>query len=704
MPDILDSGAQSAEVAPTVAPTGVVASIDAEMNDTPNVWRVRIDKCKAVRTQLLPEWARNVDYRRGKQFDSDSDEDRIAVNKDWPQTKAKVAALYSQTPQVSLVTDIPELKPVTGLFAKAVNKRVETSKLGTAIDEALPDNINAAGIGAYVVGYMARTQDKEIPTAAAKQALMQMDPAVAMELVKNKLIETETVPEIVSRKFYCRRISPADILWPVEFTGSDFDEADWVGFSGRYTWAEAKHAFTLTDDQKEAVVTGDTRTDTQKLVSDYQRDRAPEPDVVSYSEIYYKDYRYNPDQLHFDCIKRLVFVDGLSKPVVDEQWKGQKLNPELNRYVGATIFPVRFLTLTYLSDECIPPSDSAISRPQVDEIIQNRTQRNLQRKRSQPVRWIDVNRMDPLVLDSIMRGEWQAIYPVNGNGSNAMGEIARANYPAEDDTFDRITQADLNEQWQIGPNQSGSFARGERSAKEAGIVQQNFQTRIGQERAQVAKFFLGGVQVLAGLMVLYENFAEVLPPADAQQLDQMLGRESLNLDVAFSIRPDSTVLLDSEQQVQRLLRVLNIVGQAPFVNPQPIIEEILSLSGIDPAKVMVKPDEKRADPVNISVRNAEDLMNPLFLALLVHAGQAPTMEELQEAKTLAMSVMMPPPMPGTGGPGGPGAMQPPGGPEGPPSPDGPPLGDPGAPPAGPGVGEEWNAMPRVTKRPEELGA
>jgi hypothetical protein len=54
--------------------------------------------------------------------------------------------------------------------------------------------------------------------------------------------------------------------------------------------------------------------------------------------------------------------------------------------------------------------------------------------------------------------------PIQGNGSAAVGEVARASYPAEEFGFDRIVKSDLQEAWRVGSNQVGNFASGERSA------------------------------------------------------------------------------------------------------------------------------------------------------------------------------------------------------------------------------------------------
>jgi hypothetical protein len=43
----------------------------------------------------------------------------------------------------------------------------------------------------------------------------------------------------------------------------------------------------------------------------------------------------------------------------------------------------------------------------------------MNRKFSQPMRWYDVNRLDPLVQEQLMAGTFQGIIPVNGDGSRS---------------------------------------------------------------------------------------------------------------------------------------------------------------------------------------------------------------------------------------------------------------------------------------------
>jgi len=679
-------GQQQAQPTQAAAPTQTTEqSADGKKANSAAAWRRRIDRCKKDRKELITDWSYNVDYRRGKPFDQESDEDRVNVNLDWGLTKSKHAQLFSQVPQVYLTPKRKQSAPAVAVFAKKLNDMLTDGGLGPACDEAVVDTINAAGIGFALVDYQATVEKKLMP----KIDISKLPPEQARQMLQSKQIEMEEMPVPVNKLFRVRRFSPSDALWPTEFTGSNFDDADWLGHSGTMLWDEAQVAFNLKPEDREAIVGSKNKRETlRQQEGDVAKDSE---DVVEFDEIFYWAYRFDAEEKYFKRINRIVFVKGKTEPVIHERWKGQRFNRETRKYTGACKFPIRVLTFTYISDDAIPPSDSAIGRPQVDEMIRSRSQIVMQRDRSQPLRWFNTNLFDPQVADSFMRGTYEGALPVNGDGERALGEIARASYPREDFEFDRIIRQDLTDQWQVSPNQMGQFNSGRRTAAEANAVASNTQTRIGYERARVGSFITGIAEVMAGLVALYGDFDDLEP--DEQERLKTWDRTQISDEVAFSIRPDSTILLDSNQRVEKLMRVLNLVGKSGYVNPKPIIAEVIELHGIDPASIVIDPPPPPPPKPNISYRfsGVQDLSNPLSVALLMKSGEAPTPEELNAAKMLLEAVGTPiqPPQqqqgpPGPGGPGGPGHNGPP-------------------PPQPPGDSRpHWGGMPKVIKRAQDM--
>jgi hypothetical protein len=464
------------------------------------------------------------------------------------------------------------------------------------------------------------------------------------------------------------------LLWPTHFRLSDWDKAPWLGHSDRAPWAQVLRLFPpsegqrgLTKEDKEKVIGAAFRKagiSSQDLSNLSAADRKAQEDLVEYDEVFYKRYIYHEDERYYDSIQRVVFVAGLDEPIINELWKGQKFDQQNGGYTGVCTLPIRILTLNYISDEAIPPSDSAIIRPQVKELQESRQHMKDQRKHSRPLRGFNVDAVDPTITADLIKGTWQGMIPCIGNAERAIWEVARSSYPKENLEFDRILKQDIQEAVSVGPNQAGMFASGERSAAEAKIVQGSFQTEIGLQRAKVAAFFVGIANVLFGLWALFgvvepTGVGASIGEEGAQRLESW-DRTRINQKFIADVRADSTVRLDAGALVEQLTSVLNVTAQSGFINPKPLIKRILDASGIDPEEVLTDPQPKGPEPPKISYSfKGEDMLNPVVLAI-IGKSQVLTPEELEAAKQMAISMQTPPtpappqPPQGGGAPPGPG--------------------------------------------------
>jgi hypothetical protein len=620
-------------------------------------WQNRLAAARRRREDLVSLWQGNVDARRGKPTETSTGTD-TAVNQDWPLTKAKIAQLYSQTPQVRLTPKDPAFQVAVPVFAKALNDALDEASVGAIVEEVLADVVNASGIGAALVSCERLFEAK-------------VDPVTG-----------ETVPLPVDSAFPVRRISPADLLTPADFTGSNYDHARWLAHDDRMTWEQAQRDLGLTEDQKDTVLGADQRVkSTQTLSTDTSKFQDTE--VVNYTELFYWRHYYHPEETSFKALQRVVFVHGLDAPVIDEPYKGQARGAM--GLVGVMKNPIRVLTLTYISDDSLPPSDSSIGRFDVEQLTESREDAIQQRKHSIPIRWFDSNRVSPNTRSLLEKGTFQGFIPTNGPGDRAIGEVARANYPQEKFEFDRILKNDLTEIYQVGTNQAGAFASGERSASEANIIQKNFQIRIGQEQDKTTKFFLGIAEVLAGHLALYGDIdiPELSPEAQARLATW--DRQALANAFVYSIRADGTVRLDANQRIEQLTKALNLTAQSGYINPKAVIAEIWELSGVDPAKVVIDPQPKAPEPVRISIGSAEDIVNPVMLSTLFRTGQVGSPEDLAAAMKMLQQAAL----------GGMPLVPPtPAGPEGPPQ----------NPQTPEGANPDWESGPRIDRRAEDYGA
>ena len=676
------------------------------------------EACRRVRKSLLHDWKRNVDLRIGKAVPfsgggATEDEVQSEINPDWALTKTKTANLYSQVPAVQLTHENKQYAAAVGPFSKALNYELgeKRANIGVPMEEVLNDVVNAAGVGAIVVGYAVRSETVDMPVEEIFQSTAgpiptkDIPPEQLKQLVQAGLLHMQPIENTLDSKIFGHRISPADLLWPSEFIGSNFDDGDWIGYDHRCSWAEAKNEFKLKDEDKDRITSGTEISSQSDLRSEPETTGTSDAKKVKYSTMYYWRYKVDPDEKSFKAIWKLVYVEGMEKPVIHEAWKGQKYDEQTRTYIGSHKFPVRVLTLTYITDNPIPPSDSAAGRPQVNDMRRSRSQMFMQRERSMPIRWADSNRIDTEILANLQRGVFQGFIPTNGDGSRSIGEVARASYPSEDLTFDQQTKTDLMESWQIGPNQLGTTQAGRRTAGEANITQQNFATRIGQERGRVASFFLGVVEIIAGYMALYSDFPS-LSEEERQAMQQAWNSKQILHDLVFKIRPDSAIMLDTQSRIDRIQNFINISAKSGYVNVEPLIREMAELSGIDPTDVLIKPEPPKPELPNISYRfsSKDDLINPLVMALLVKSGQAPSQDELEAAKKILEAGAVPPappPMPAPEGGGNPPLGQP-AGPEGAPGALPPAPGAPPGPVPGQDMAPDWSLANKVAKRSRDI--
>lgn len=655
-------------------------------------FKQRILACKSYRRRLLQMWQLNVDYRRGKAFASESDQDRVQVPLDWSLTEMKQSLLFSQVPAVRInhppETISKDIAPWLSNFESRINDTLIKANIESAMDECLPDCINAAGIGVVLVSYEAITIDKEVPAIDIQMLPPEIQARILQTgmLPNGQPIPMETVPDVIDHRYIIERISPANFLWPVSFTGSNFDKAPWLGRTGQVTWAIAQQRWKLDPKNKQKYLGSSTNVTSSDgyaggrgaLSDDIDKEGDTGDELVEFDEIFFLTHQYSSASKSYSTIHHMVFVEGQEEPIVDEPWNGQDVNPETNKVIGAQRYPIRVLTLTYVSDEAIPPSDSAVGRSQVDEINKARTQMILQREHSIPIRTFDVNRIDPAIQYSLMRGTWQGMIPVQGVGTNIISEVTRSSFPTENFKFDEIAKGDLFEIWMVGQEFSGANTE---TATESQNIAGNTNVRINRARAKVGKFFVSIAEVLGGLLAVYEDqasFGEGYAPEVSQTL-------------SYSILADSTILLDSNQRRKRLEEFINFTAKSGRIEVESVLKEYATLSGLDPNIVVIPPSPKPPVEPNVSLRltGTEDLLNPLILATLIESGQAPKPETIEKAKLLIQQSVIPP-LPQ--GPIGPDGMPLPGSP--PPEVDLPP-------PAPPDVGKaeaNWGPMDRINRR------
>lgn len=567
---------------------------------------------------LIPEWKRNLDRYRGKARgnsylgDGFGDGEIIQVNVDYYATNQKVSQLFFRTPDIQLSPKRPEFAAAVPLFQAVLNDQLSARNTNAmaAVTEVLMDVVCPAGIGAVKVGYEATIDGtRQIPIGE------QPDPAGAVgpDGMPVMVPIMEDVPNVIHDAYTITRIPVGRLLIPTGFIGSNYDDADWLGFKFKTDPEAVKRRWGVT-----------VENPTDSLDNDLL---VPPPDTnqrrpsVTGTEIWYKASLFDPNEKNPAKLRQLVFLDGVEQPVIHQDSPAQRFNERGRLVAGHTRFPIRVCTLRYVSDSHYPPSDCSMSRVAVDEESAARTLMMQQRKRSLPMRAVDRNRMDPADIAKLQRGEVQSIIPVDGNVQEIVQEVARATYPRENFEITRVNERDIEKTWALGANQTG--VRGGTTATEAALIQGSVDVRMDAERTRVLDWFVSVAETLGAYLQLFaddEQYVEVLGDDGAKQL-QKWDKNAIAGEFVYSVKPDSAQKVDANVDRKMQLDLYQLTANDPFVNRAELTRSILESFNKNPGRTMQQPPTAPPEKpkINLSFKG-EDLDNPMVLDLLQQAG------------------------------------------------------------------------------------
>jgi hypothetical protein len=261
-----------------------------------------------------------------------------------------------------------------------------------------------------------------------------------------------------------------------------------------------------------------------------------------------------------------------------------------------------------------------------------------QREHNIPLRWVDVNAVDPQIVEKMRRGKWLDMIPMQGPGDKAIGEVAKGQFPRETFEFDRVAKADLDEAWSMGgPNQGLESTKADTTATEVKTMSSAMNVRLDYERSWVLRFFLEIAEGVGSLMQLFsdnEDWVEVVGQDGARSL-QAWNKDTIQGKFVFESKPDSQLRLDVNQKRTEGLNMYKLLRRDPLVNPQGLVQEILELHGIDPSKGMAKQEPPKPPPVKMSFSfKGEDLMNPISLAVMLKGGMEILPSDIAKAKEM----------------------------------------------------------------------
>lgn len=661
-------------------------------------WWGRINALRKLRNEKLKTWQDSVSYRRLKPFKSTPAEDTVNVPADWSRTKNKASQLFYQVPQLVLRPRRPEYAAATSVFAAALNFQLtEHVHAEHMMNECLADLINAAGVMIAYVSYTGTFEDVQLDGAGGmgQPPMMPALSAGAMgvptapppfpegeqgpqgleggavppvPVVQGEIMPEGqgsgpapiTIPRPVYECYNADRISPAHFIWPVEFVGSDWQKASYLGREGYLPVAEAVRRQWVPEGTEGVQI-----TDSEWLLVNEYNDLKPSDSFIKYVEVFFHPHTFDPNEKDPRKIQRVVLVEGKGgqsdqSKVVDEPFKWQKQDPQTGRWVGMTTYPIKVGTITHISDMAIPPSDSEAGRSQVREMIKSRSQMIKQRDHSMPLRWVDTNQVDSMIVAKLKKGQWQDMIPMNGPGDHAIGEVARAQYPNENWGFDKVISHDLDEAWSMGAMQQGVQSPGDTTATEVKEISGANDTRLDMERQWVMRFFLEVAMGVGQLMQMFSDDTEYayLVGDDGVATLRQWNKNTIQGDYIFEAKPDSQLRVDVVQRRQEGLGLYKLLRKDPLIDPALLVRRVLEDHGLDPTKMIVKPQPPKPEKPKISASlKGEDMVNPIALALINKSDTPVTEADITAAKALIEGAAVPSPaLPPPGGPGQPPPM------------------------------------------------
>lgn len=614
--DVVDPNAPQDEPEPVRLPDSGPMSAKA--------WRSRITASEEfVREQRDKfHWTRNVQRVAGKGGQDTLTPTGVALlPKDYSYSEQKKPMLFYQLPDIMCSPLRGDVDVETCLLiAKILNDLAgpgEVNALPT-IKEILTDVLVPSGVGIVKIG-LETFVDPNQPTRTVPMTMPGMPgpdgqpgpPIPRLGPLGEPL--TQELPNIVRERWFMDRISPLDWLFDVGFKGSDWAKCAWQGHKYRRPAHQLEKKYNL------APGTLGNR-DQDGIKPDENQSLSPMRDKQQLSgveciDIYYRAIEFDETVGDPDLVMQMIFVDGIDEPVYHDVPTCQVVDD--NRVVidGLRRPPIYPLTLHYVSDTPVPPSDCSMSRTLVDELSKGRQQMWEQRDRNVPMRGINLSRVTPEARDAVTSGKYQMLIPfddVQAGEQLPLFGIAQSAYPQENFNFNNIGERDLQECWALSGSNLGTAEASGRTATELEMRQQGTDNRMGSEQSVVELWWISIVQGFAAMLQIYADFPMVTSYVDQQGAQKVVTwtKSKIRGEFQFSVRPDSSKRVDQVGERKFRLDTMNLLMNVPGINQQEIVKWAAPSLGLDPAKILMQPQKPEPEPPRVSLSIATTSLNP----------------------------------------------------------------------------------------------
>ena len=636
------------------------------------------------------DWDRNVQSYLAKVLDKSPHDDAVIVPMDFANVEAKKANLFYQTPEVQLTAQQPGLEDAVSVFQAVLNHELGLEGVDalSTMHEVLFDALCPSGLMVSKIGYESFTDGTidvppptpeppvpgvpvpGIPTGPPPVGLAPAGPPLgaqpgAMGLpaplgspelgaapgpmggasgpMPSLPAAPQTVPNVVFERYSWKRVSPAKVLIPADFRGGNYDRAPWLGFEFEEDWEMAKQLYGLPDD----VHLKGHGTDERLLKSEKQMSSIDNSKRVKGWEIWYYASQFDPAVKHPEQQRLLVILDGVDEPVRHEDSPVQKWVPKPNggkMLAGLRGHPIHVGAIRYVSDTAYPPSETAISRSQTQELNKSRTQMILQRDRNIPMRIADLARIGgDEGLQKIRKNIWQGVIALPSASANdpPIFGVGESHFPQENFQFNNIIMSDIGRVWALAENQRGEESERHRTATEINTIQHNTTARMEAERRQVLDYFVRGARKLGALIQLFadeEHYVQIVGQDGSQRL-QAWNKDTIQGEYAYTAKANSAAHVDAAEDLNNALKTYELLAKDPHINRVELLQAIARKANLDATKLIVPQlPPKGPDAPNVSFRFAGqdlDVRSPAFpiiLSIMKQAGYQIPDELVQQAQ------------------------------------------------------------------------
>jgi hypothetical protein len=575
-------------------------------------WRGEVTEARTMRQKVERWWEANLKkYAPAPSDDPDAYGDALNTNRDFTLVERKKADLFYQRPDLSILAS-PLLEGHEDLLE--THETILNEKLGldgvdalALVHTVLFDVLCPSGMGWSVMGYESTTvpTPMQIPGPATKMP----GAVLGLQSVPGPM-QTVMAPVPIYEDCFWKPFSPKQGLIPKSARTVRSDSWPWIGMEFEIETRIAKRRGWVP-----AEFTGSSSA------TDMHFDHGLSPqvatDVVRGVLIYYKSALYREDRPHPLHQTQLILIDGQDTPAEHKDSPYQTIDAQGRLTPDSLIgYPIHPMTIRTLTDAPYIPSDCTISRPIINELNRFREQMVEQRD-ANVMRWMyNVDSLPPDALAKIVRSPIGGFIGVPGDafvGDGAIKELPHGTYPRENFQFNDYLDNDLARTHAIDAEQSGAGQRGEQSATESQIKQNNVNARLGIERVNVLNWYLRGAtkysQIMQRLLPV-EDAAKIVGQQKAQLWDTW--RKTIPASLAFTALPDSAQRTDLAVNRKQALDQYSYWANDPGVNRIELLKWTAQRTGLPMKVVNTKPPpEKKPDPPTMSLAIKTEDLNPL---------------------------------------------------------------------------------------------